>query len=56
MELGGKMFDQFLEELNRSSREFYQKHQAIVDKYDFTKTFDSKAKVEFLIGKRLNFT
>ena len=47
MELGGKLFDELLESLNKSNREFYQKHQALVDNYDFTKTFEKKAKVEF---------
>ena len=54
MELGGKLFDELLEEINKSNREFYQKHQALVDNYDFTKTFEKKAKVEFPIGRKLN--
>ncbi|WP_173031527.1 hypothetical protein [Campylobacter sp. CCUG 57310] len=54
MELANKMFDEFLEEVNRSNREFYQKHQTIIDNYDFTKIFERKAKVEFPIGRSLN--
>ena len=54
MDLANKIFDEFLEEINRSSKEFYQKHQALIDNYDFTKTFERKAKVEFSISRSLN--
>ncbi|QKU36232.1 hypothetical protein [Campylobacter sp. RM16192] len=54
MDLANKMFDEFLESLNKLNREFYQKHQALIDNYDFTKTFEKKAKVEFPIGRSLN--
>ncbi|WP_172198575.1 hypothetical protein [Campylobacter sp. RM16188] len=54
MDLANKMFDELLESLNKSNREFYQKHQALIDNYDFTKTFEKKAKVEFPIGRSLN--
>ncbi|WP_169976018.1 MULTISPECIES: hypothetical protein [unclassified Campylobacter] len=54
MDLDNKMFDEFLEEVNRFNREFYQNHQTLIDNYDFTKIFERKAKVEFTIGRSLN--